>query len=98
MRPGPESIHSTTLATLAEQNRCQVGPTILFDRPRQDPHSSLQSFPFGPATLWNQCRAEVQWVRRNFSNRRPQSGTDGEEAADGGKCDGDPAGGPGRNR
>ena len=35
-----------------EQNRRQVGPTILFDRPRQDPHSSLQSFPFGPATLW----------------------------------------------
>jgi hypothetical protein len=35
-RPGSESVHSTPLATLAEQNRCQVGPTILFDRPRQD--------------------------------------------------------------
>jgi hypothetical protein len=32
-RPGSESVHSTTLATLAEPNRCQVGPTILFDRP-----------------------------------------------------------------
>jgi hypothetical protein len=28
-RPGPESVHSTTLATLAEQNRCQVGPQEL---------------------------------------------------------------------
>jgi hypothetical protein len=36
-RPGLESVHSTTVATLAEQNRCQVGPTILFDRPRQEP-------------------------------------------------------------
>jgi hypothetical protein len=26
-----------TLATRAEQNRCQVGPTIHFDRPRQEP-------------------------------------------------------------
>jgi hypothetical protein len=41
------SVHSTTLATLAEQNRCQVGPTILFDRPRQEP-PSLTSF----VSLW----------------------------------------------
>jgi hypothetical protein len=34
-RPGPESVHSTTLATLAEQKRYQAGPTILFDRPRR---------------------------------------------------------------
>ena len=27
-------------------------------------------------------------VRRNFSNRGPQAGADGEESADGGKCDG----------
>jgi RNA-directed DNA polymerase len=38
------------------------------------------------------CRAEGRWVRRNFSNRRPQSGADGEEAADGGKCEGGPVG------
>jgi hypothetical protein len=31
---GWESVHITTLATLEEQNRGQVGPTILFDRPR----------------------------------------------------------------
>jgi hypothetical protein len=32
----------------------------------------------------DQCRAEVRWERRNFSNRRPQAGADGEEAtADG---------------
>jgi hypothetical protein len=49
-RPGPESVHRTTLATLAEQNRCQVGPTILFDRPRQEP-PPLASFvsPLGRA-------------------------------------------------
>jgi hypothetical protein len=33
-RAGSGSVRSTTLDTLAEQNRCQVGPTILFDRPR----------------------------------------------------------------
>jgi hypothetical protein len=37
-------------------------------------------------------------VRRNFSNRGPQAGADGEEAAADGRCDGGPAGGPGRNR
>jgi hypothetical protein len=31
-------------------------------------------------------------------NHGPQAGSDGEEAADGGKCDGGPAVGPGRNR
>jgi hypothetical protein len=36
-RPGSESVHRTTLATRDEPNRCQVGPTILVDRPRQDP-------------------------------------------------------------
>jgi hypothetical protein len=96
---GPGRNRYTVQRSLRWLSRTAVrGATILFDRPRQDLHSSLQSFPFGPATLWNQCRAEVQWVRRNFSNRRPQSGTDGEEAADGGKCEGDPAGGTGRNR
>jgi hypothetical protein len=33
-RPGSESVHGITLATLDAQNRCQVGPTILFDCPR----------------------------------------------------------------
>jgi hypothetical protein len=31
-------------------------------------------------------------VRAEFFNRRPQAGPDGEEAADGGKCDGGPGG------
>jgi len=35
-------------------------------------------------------------VWRNFSNRGPQAGTDGEEAAGGGRCEGGPAVGPGR--
>ena len=33
----------------------------------------------------DECRAGVRWVRRNFSNRRPEAGADGEEAADGRK-------------
>jgi hypothetical protein len=47
---GWESVHRTTLATLDEQNRCQVGPTILFDRPpAQDPRPSSLRFPCGDA-------------------------------------------------
>ena len=46
----------------------------------------------------DECRAEVRWVRAKLFNRRPQAGTDGQEAADGGKCDGGAAGGPGRDR
>jgi hypothetical protein len=43
---GWESVHRTTLAPLAAQNRRHVGPTILFDRPRQDPPllASIVSF------------------------------------------------------
>jgi hypothetical protein len=40
----------------------------------------------------------ARWVRAELFNRRLQSGTDGEEAADGRKCGGNPAGGPGRDR
>jgi hypothetical protein len=39
----------------------------------------------------------ARWVRAELFNRRPQSGTDGAEA-DGRKCGGNPAGGPGRDR
>ncbi len=32
-RPGSGTVRSTTLETLGKQNRCQVGPEILFDHP-----------------------------------------------------------------
>jgi hypothetical protein len=48
-RPGSESVPSTTLDTLAEQNRGQVGPTILFDRPPAGTSTPpLIHFPLGP--------------------------------------------------
>jgi hypothetical protein len=49
-RRGWESVHSTTLATLDEQSRCQVGSKNLFDRPVRDPHPLLhQVSPVGLA-------------------------------------------------
>ena len=70
-RPGPESVHRTTLATLAEQNRRQVGPTILFDHHRQEPPplTSLVS-PCGPANLWASAE-HVRWVRGELFKFRP---------------------------
>ena len=44
---GRASVHDTTYDPLVEQNRCQVGPTILFECPAQIPRSSLRSF-----SLW----------------------------------------------
>jgi hypothetical protein len=67
-RPRSGSVRSTTLATLAEQNRCQVGPTILFDRPRPGtPTPLLNHFPLGRPLCGGKCRADVRRVRRNFS-------------------------------
>src|SRR5436853_528624 len=47
---GRESVHDTNLRSVGEQNRCQVGPTILLRAPRQDP-PLLPSiiFPLGQA-------------------------------------------------
>jgi hypothetical protein len=59
------------------------GPTILFDHPRAGiPRSSLQSFPFGPATLRRRVQSRGALGAGAFQ-RGPQAGTDGEEAADG---------------
>src|SRR5437667_279145 len=44
---GRESVHDTTCDPLVEPNRCQVGPTILFECPAQIPRSSPRSF-----SLW----------------------------------------------
>src|SRR5437899_2974432 len=40
-------VHDTNLRSVGEQTRCQVGPTILFERPAQIPRSVLRSF-----SLW----------------------------------------------
>src|SRR5438552_12419426 len=47
---GRASVHDTNLRSVGEQNRCQVGPTILFECPAPDP-PLLPSiiFPLGHA-------------------------------------------------
>src|SRR5881296_3525210 len=40
-------VHDTNLRSVGEQNRCQVGPTILFGCPAKIPRSFLRSF-----SLW----------------------------------------------
>ena len=44
---GSRVVNDTNLRSVGEQNRCQVGPTILFERPAQIPRSFLRSF-----SLW----------------------------------------------
>src|SRR6266581_3682821 len=51
---GRESVHDTMCDPLVAQNRCQVGPTILFECPAQIPRSSLRSF-----SLWARHSAET---------------------------------------
>jgi hypothetical protein len=71
-RAGPESVHNTTLAPLAEQNRCQVGPTIHFDRPRAGtPAPRLIRFPVGPATALR--RAQKHRSQSMYFSRLPTS-------------------------
>src|SRR5438034_705603 len=53
-RRGRASVHDTTYDPLVEQNRCQVGPTILFECPAKIPRSSLRSF-----SLWARHSAET---------------------------------------
>ena len=58
------------------------------------PHSSSIRFPCGAATRWRREQSRGAMgaaVWRNFSNRRPQAGADGEEAAVDGRCEGGPA-------
>src|SRR5205823_6493627 len=56
---GRASVHDTNLRSVGEQNRCQVGPTILFECPAPDP-PLLPSiiFPLGPPFCGDECRAE----------------------------------------
>src|SRR6266568_2912085 len=55
---GRESVHDTNLRSVGEQNRCQVGPTILFERPAKIPRSFLRSF-----SLWARHHAETSAER-----------------------------------
>src|SRR5438093_700783 len=51
---GSSVVHNTNLRSVGEQNRCQVGPTILFECPAQIPRSFLRSF-----SLWARHPAET---------------------------------------
>src|SRR5438094_9074531 len=54
----PATVRSTTAAAVREQNRCQVGPTILFECPAQILRSFLRSF-----SLWARHPAETSAER-----------------------------------
>src|SRR5438552_15191662 len=51
-------VHDTNLRSVGEQNRCQVGPTILFECPAQIPRSFLRSF-----SLWADLERGTEGVR-----------------------------------
>src|SRR6266576_584709 len=51
-------VHDTNLRSVGELNRCQVGPTILFECPAQIPRSFLRSF-----SLWARHPAETSAER-----------------------------------
>jgi len=40
------------------KNRCQVGPTILFECPARSPAPPFDHFPFGPAILRRRVPSE----------------------------------------
>src|SRR5438876_7466356 len=89
-------VHDTNLRSVGEQNRCQVGPTILFECPAQIPRSFLRSF-----SLWARHPAETSAelnVRLGAAEFFPgqQAGATGEEAAEGRKCEGGAGNGSGR--
>src|SRR5947208_12610687 len=81
-------VHDTNLRSVAEQNRCQVGPTILFECPAKIPRSFLRSF-----SLWARHPAETSAelnVRLGAAEFFPgqQAGATAEEEAEGRKCEG----------
>jgi hypothetical protein len=73
------TVRSPTLATLAEQNRCQGGAHDSRRRPlARTPTPPLHLFPCGPATRWRRVRgrcAMAQLANRCF---KPLSTTPGE--------------------
>ena len=94
-RPRSESVHCKR--SLGGMSRADVSWLRL--PPGQHPHPLLhQISPWASRSGEGESRAEVRCVRENFSNRAQHASADGEEAADGARCDGGPRGGPGRNR
>src|SRR5438477_568249 len=60
---GRASVHDTKLRSVGEQNRCQVGPTILFECPAPDPPLLASIiFPLGHA------RAFIPTMVTNYVN------------------------------
>jgi len=92
----------TTLAPLDEPKRWQLGPTILFDRPRPAPPLPRhQISPVGWPSGGDQSRAEVHRVRRcggTFQTAARRQVLTVRGAADGENCAGVPAFGAGGNR
>ncbi len=93
--PGSESVHRTR--SLGGMSRADVrwGPRFSSTAPAGPPSPPPSDFPVGWPLCGGECRAEVRCVRGNFSNRAQHAGADGEEAADGRKCDGGRASRPG---
>ena len=82
VRRGLESVRDTTLATLGEQSRRQVGPKNLFGHPARDPHPlvhqiSPMGWPrggeYGVRAAWQNFSigggGQVLTVRERRSNR-----------------------------
>jgi hypothetical protein len=93
---GSKSVHRKR--SLGGMSRADVrwGPRFSSTAPGRNPHPLLhQISPWAGRSGEDESRAEVRCVRENFSNRAQHAGADGEEAADGRKCDGGRASGPG---
>src|SRR5438132_2902045 len=77
---GRESVHDTNLRSVGEQNRCQVGPTILLRAPRQNP-PLLPSiiFPLGPLPCGDVWRAERALGGGSSSPCREEAGGGGRQ-------------------
>src|SRR5438094_7050063 len=75
-------VHDTNLRSVGEQNRCQVGPTILFGCPAKIPRSFLRSF-----SLWARHSAETG------AERNVRLGPRDFFLGPAGRCDGGGSGG-----
>src|SRR5207248_9852103 len=72
---GRASVHDTTYDPLVEQNRCQVGPTILFECPAQDPRPPPPSF-FLWAPAWAISSAQINLGLPAVDRKRVGCGQD----------------------
>src|SRR6266851_3171637 len=93
---GWESVHIQRSLRWMSRSDGNWGPRFCSTAPAQHPPLLLhQISPWAGRSGEDESRAEVRCVRENFSNRAQHAGADGEEAADGRKCDGGRASGPG---